>query len=365
VVGLPAVVQTPEDAAQLVRDAASDPAPGQDDATWTVRADFGVSRGDGGLPAPATFDHAVMGGFRLALPDAVLAGAEELPGDAAAFALALRAGRPADCLEARPWPFEELFGEPWGGPTVPTTACGPTSAGGSLALADLRGSGATVEATPGTTVTVPFTLRSVGPAGPAYALGASTALDGAAVTPSATTLAPGGPGFHDVSVTVAVPAGARPGGYDVVLSATAGGERREAVGRVVVTDPALVTASGDAELGAVLGITIRRQPERTLRFSALGHTRPGRHGRVRLGQLWCLNEHAPCHVRVNLAVAGQTLGHARLRVRAQARRAVAVRVGRRARRLLALGRALDAVVTVRRADDDSAIVEHLSLRRRA
>src|SRR4051812_5513794 len=361
VVGLPDAVKDAADVDGLLRSARDTAPPAQDDAGWSVAGDFTIARGDGGLPLPAAFEHAAMGGFRIALPAAVLADGE-VPGDVRAFALGLSDQRPFDCDEVRAFPFPELFGA--AAPAVlRTTACGPTSAGGALALADLRGSGASVEAAPGATVTVPFTLRSVGPAGPVYALRAQTTLPGATATPAVATLAPSGPGFHDVAVTVTVPVGAEPGDRAVSLVATAGGEEREALGQVTVRVPA-GRDRGAPGLQGILGITIHQEAERLLRFSPFTAAVPGRGGRVAVGNVWCLRERGVCDVRVRITAGGVALGSARLRVPAQARRRVALRTGRRARALLRLGSSIDAVVTVRRAADPEAIVEHVQLRRR-
>ena len=160
VVGLPPAVRARGDLERLLHAPA---APGGD---WTVRGDFGIARGDGGLPAPAAFEHAVMGGFRVACRPPRSTAWRARPTscsrwrDRSSTTVRSTAGR-----RAPPGARPRRCG---------TTSCGPTSAGGALELADLRGAGAAVVAAPGETATVPFTLRSVGPDGPAYALGAAT-----------------------------------------------------------------------------------------------------------------------------------------------------------------------------------------------
>ncbi len=156
-----------------------------------------------------------------------------------------------DCQEYRGFPYNQLCGldldgqetDSHGLPLVPTTLCGRMSTGGELALKDLRGTGGEASAAPGATAKVPFTLRYVGDAGPSFALSASTALPGAAVSPSPAVLTPAAPGFQDATVTVAVPAGTAPGAYAVTLTATVGGQTRTAQGTVRVTAPAGMTAT--------------------------------------------------------------------------------------------------------------------------
>jgi hypothetical protein len=363
VVALPDGVTSAEDVDDLVRDAATAAPPAAADARWSVGGDFGIARGDGGLPAPTTFDHAAMGGHRVAFPAALLDPGAPPSDDVRAFALGLRDRRPVDCEEARAFPFPTLFGVERSA-AVPTTSCGPTSPGGSLALADLRGAGGTVTAAPGETVAVPFALRSVGPAGPVYALSAGTTLPGGDAVPGAATLEPGGPGFHEVTVALTVPADAEPGAHEVSLVATtAAGQRREAIGTLVVRAP-VPGGLGEPELQGVLGITIHQEDAPLLRFSPFTRAVPGRRGAVAVGNAWCLNQRAPCDVRVQLRAGGVLLGTARLRVPAQARRRVTIRTGRRARALLRWGRSVDAVVSLRRATDPAPVVGHVSLRRR-
>ena len=168
------------------------------------------------------------------------------------FGLQLLDSRPVDCQEfSGGFPYDQLYGvdlegqetDSHGLPLVPTTLCGRTSTAGALALKDLRGSGGEATVAPGATAKVPFTLRYVGDAGPSFALSASTALPGAAVSPSPAVLTPAAPGFQDATVTVAVPAGTAPGAYAVTLTATVGGQVRTAQGTVHVIAPASTTAT--------------------------------------------------------------------------------------------------------------------------
>ncbi|HSC20167.1 MAG TPA: hypothetical protein VLC07_00380 [Solirubrobacterales bacterium] len=101
-----------------------------------------------------------------------------------------------------------------------------------LPVSDLRLTppSASVSGTPGSTVSVPFALNfgSSVSAPPNFALSASTALAGAKVDVGPTTYIPTGidPGTHRASpsaatVSIAIPAGAQPGAYDVSISAQA------------------------------------------------------------------------------------------------------------------------------------------------
>jgi hypothetical protein len=364
------------------------------DGDWSAEADFRPTRGIGGLPVPASFGHAVIGGTRLAYPEALYdgidPGAPDL-GGADRFGLQLLDTRPVDCQELREFPYTMLFGEsldalpatPLGLPLLSTTLCGRPSAQRALALRDLRGSGGTAAAAPGTSATVPFTLRYAGAPGPRFALRATTAIAGATATPSAATLAPAAAGFQDVDVDVVVPAGAAPGDYDVTLVATVGGQVRTAVGTLTVPAPGVPAAPRTADdpggeddvHGADVTFPARARLVEFRGFdrSGLGPDRRS----INLGDVLCHKTAGTCgSVMVQLSVAwGQlhqgagaartrlvVIGAGRLVVPAQGRRRVQVAVTGRARRLLREGRVLHAIVGVRAVRNLRPIVRHVELR---
>jgi hypothetical protein len=394
----------PELAAGLQRIAESNAPPvAASDGDWSVDADFTPARGDGGLPAPASFAHAVLGGMRMAFPESLYDGVNPTGLDATGsetFGLQLLDTRPVDCQEYRGFPYDELYGvslegqetDSHGLPLIPTTLCGRVSSTGALALKDLRGSGGETTVAPGATATVPFTLRYVGDAGPSFALSASTAVPGAAIAPSPAVLTPAAPGFQDATVTVAVPAGTAPGAYAVALTATVGGQARTAKGTVHVTAPASTTAAPGsnqdaADDGGVEGANAAGAParKRMLEFRGFDRSGVGPDGKsINLGDVLCHKTEGSCgwatvqltvrweqlHAGAEAARAAArnrvrmvTIGTARLTVPAQSRRRVQVTLPRSALRLLADGEILHAVAAVRPARNRVPMVHRIALRR--
>ena len=107
----------------------------------------------------------------------------------------------------------------------------------SVPLNDLTLSpGAGPSVNPGDTATVPFVATLSGPAlpgGSSFTLSAISGLPGAAAAPGAASLATA-PGANAASATVKVPVTASPGDYPVTLTATSGGQTRQATGSVHV-----------------------------------------------------------------------------------------------------------------------------------
>jgi hypothetical protein len=395
----------PELAAGIQRIAESDAPPATDgDGDWSVSADFTPARGDGGLPAPATFGHAVVGGMRLAFPESVYEGVNPNGLDAIgseSFGLQLLDSRPVDCQEYRGFPFAQLYGvdldsaetDAHGLPLVPTTLCGRKSGDEVLALKDLRGSGGETTVAPGTTATVAFALRYVGDAGPSFALSASTAVPGATVSLAPAMLTPAAPGFQDATVTVAVPAGTAPGSYAVTLTATVGGQVRTARGAVNVVAPASVPAASSAEQeadadGAVAGASATAAAparKRMLEFRGFDRSGVGPDGKsINLGDVLCHKTEGTCgwatvqltvrweqlHAGAEIATAAArkrvrmvTIGTARLAIPAQSRRRVKVTLPPSVLKLLADGEILNAVAAVRPAHNRVPIVHRIALRR--
>jgi hypothetical protein len=396
----------PELAAGLQRMAESDEPPATEgDSDWSVAADFTPARGDGGLPAPASFTHAVIGGMRMAFPEALYDGVDPNGLDATgseSFGLQLLDSRPVDCQEYRGFPYPQLYGvdlegqetDDHGLPLVPTTLCGRTSTGGALALKDLRGSGGEASVAAGATANVPFTLRYVGDAGPSFALNASTAVPGAAVMSAPAVLTPAAPGFQDVTVSVAVPAATAPGAYAVTLTATVGGQVRTAQGTVNVTALPSAKATpeagqdGDADTTAeVSGVGTVAAParQRMLEFRGFDRSGVGPDGKsINLGDVLCHKAEGSCgwatvqltvrweqlHAGVEAARAAVrsrvrmvTIGTASLNVPAQGRRRVVVTLSPGVRKLLRDGEILHAVAAVRPARNRVPMVHRIALRR--
>jgi hypothetical protein len=378
---------------------------GSGDGDWSASADFTLSRGPGGLPAPASFAHAVLGGVRMAYPQDIYDGVDPtgFHDPAEAFGLQLLDTRPVDCQEVRAWPFVTFLGvstdglteDPYGDPLLPTTTCGRESAGGALALKDLRGSGDTVAVDPGQTATVPFTLRYVGEAGPTFALTGSTDLPGgsvSSVTPGALT--PGGEGFQSASVVVAVPAGTAPGDYAVTLTAAVGGQTRVATGTVTVRTPGAGTTNAnttpnptgleDSGGSGVSGASVVVR-QRMLEFRGLDRSGLGPDGRsVNIGDVICHKTTEACgwvswqlsirweqlHAGAEVARASArtrvrmvVLGSGTLSVPAGARRHIRVRLPKGVVRALAAGEILHAIAAVRPARDRVPVTHRIDLRR--
>jgi hypothetical protein len=372
---------------------------------WSVSADFTPARGDGGLPAPASFAHAVIGGMRMAFPEAIYDGVDPNGLNAIGnetFGLQLLDSRPVDCQEYRGFPYPEFYGvdldslgtNDRGLPLVPTTLCGRASTGGTLALKDLRGSGGDASVAPGGVASVPFTLRYAGDAGASFALSAASAVPGAAVSPSPSVLTPAAPGFQDATVTVAVPAQTAPGAYAVTLTATVGSQVRTAQGTVNVTAPSGVKAASDpaqddagaGDDGAVAGAgTTATTPKRALEFRGFDRSGVGPDGKsINLGDVLCHKVDAACDwVTVQLTVRWEqlhsgaeaaraaaktrvrmvTIGTASMSVPAQGRRRVKVTLAPSVLKLLRGGAILHAVAAVRPARNRVPIVHRIALRR--
>lgn len=405
--------ESPQDVAAGLRRAATArlgddpnaPATGADGGDWSAAADFGITRGPGGLPEPAAFAHAVLGGVRMAYPESVYDGVDPtgFHDPVEAFGLQLLDTRPVDCHELRAWPFAAFLGEstsgldtdPYGDPLLPTTSCGRASAGGSLALKDLRGSGDTVVASAGQAVSVPFTLRYVGDAGPTFSLSASSALPGApAVSVSPASLTPDAAGFVSASVGVTVPAGTAPGDYAVTLIATVGGQTRSAVGTITVGVPGAGTTNpntspnptgleDDRGTGlSAASVTVR---QRMLEFRGLDRSGLGPDGRsVNIGDVICHKTADACgwvswqlsvrweqlHAGAEVARASAkarvrmvVLGSGTLSVPAGARRHIVVKLPRSVARAIAGGEILHAVAAVRPARDRVPVTHRIDLRR--
>jgi hypothetical protein len=396
----------PELNAGLQKIAESD-APPAVDGDWSVSADFTPARGDGGLPAPASFAHAVLGGMRLAFPESVYDGINPDGLDATgseSFGLQLLDSRPVDCQEYRGFPYDQIYGVDLEGaetdgnglPLIPTTLCGRKSGDEVLALKDLRGAGGETTVAPGTTATVPFALRYVGDAGPSFALSASTAVPGATVSLSPAVLTPVAPGFQDATVTVAVPAGTAPGSYAVTLTAAVGSQVRTARGAVNVVAATSTTATSGANqeaddddddagvAGAGTAVTASTRT-RMLEFRGFDRSGVGPDGKsINLGDVLCHKAQGSCGwVSVQLTVRWEqlhagaeaaraathsrvrmvTIGTASLDVPAQGRRRVEVTLAPSVLKLLNGGEMLHAVAAVRPARNRVPMVHRIALRR--
>jgi hypothetical protein len=127
----------------------------------------------------------------------------------------------------------------------------------TVALNDLTLSpGAAPSVLPGDTATVPFVATLAGPAlpgGSSFSLAAISGLPGATAAPGAASLAPS-PGANAASATVKVPVTASPGDYPLTLTATSGGQTRQATGSVHVSALPPINVSINRSLSVKNGI---------------------------------------------------------------------------------------------------------------
>jgi hypothetical protein len=98
--------------------------------------------------------------------------------------------------------------------------------------------GPEVTGAPGTTAALSFSARYAGGAAANFAVRASTSLPGAIATPSVGSLAPAAGSTTPVQVSVAVPADAPPGRYEVALTASLDADRTRS-GTATLIVPAL------------------------------------------------------------------------------------------------------------------------------
>jgi hypothetical protein len=162
------------------------------------------------------------------------------------------ADRPVDCSESRPTGFPIGFPQ-----TEYPTSCIQDSATTDVVTRDLAlsaGAGGSVK--PGGTITLPYSARFAGPAGPeaSFALTAQTDLPGATATPANATLQPAGDSTTPETVDVTVPAGAKPGTYAVTLSAEVSGQRRAADATFTVATAPVVTPDAPVVPGPVAAL---------------------------------------------------------------------------------------------------------------
>lgn len=247
---------------------------------------------------------------------------------------------------------------------VPTTICSLEAPEGVVAdlpleTRDLRVEGGAVSAEQGQTAAVPFTLDYDGPAGGALELTGETDLPFS----SATTLSEWTPAADEQrteTVAVPVPADARPGVYEVVLSVGSGDAVRTAVGRLTVT----------AKKVAGTPATALPEPEQRVvtidRFTTLVVERlfVGRDGSVAFGFVCPADLADACQrgvaevlasgaalKRASAAAAGpakmKRLGSTRFTSQPGKRTRVKVKLGRTGRKAIAKGRRIDARLVLR------------------
>jgi hypothetical protein len=141
--------------------------------------------------------------------------------------------------------------------TDPGTMADLTGGDVTVALNDLTLSpGAAPSVLPGDTATVPFVATLAGPAlpgGSSFSLAAISGLPGATAAPGAASLAPS-PGANAASATVKVPVTAAPGDYPLTLTATSGGQTRQATGSVHVSALPPINVSINRSLSVKNGI---------------------------------------------------------------------------------------------------------------
>jgi hypothetical protein len=212
-------------------------AEGEGSWEWTIDADFGMPKPADGGSYGGPFVTAVGTGWREV--------SETKPAD-----------RPLDCSEAEAPPFP-------GAPPIPTTTC-EVDEQATLAVSDLKISPPPVpiSAYPGAAASLPFSFdyaSSLSPP-PAFALSGSTTLGKATVSfAGSNSFEPGplDPSTHRAApatrtATVSIPAEAKPGTYDVTVTAThAAGGAVTQVAKLVVKK--LLLKLGKAKLNKADG----------------------------------------------------------------------------------------------------------------
>jgi hypothetical protein len=235
---------------------------------FTASAAFTLARGANGAPFAGPFHYVATTGVR-GINDS-----ESLP------------SRPVDCEPAaRAHEATRCIDDPTVNETTEEIAV-PESSLPTRDFGVVGGGQATTSA--GGSASVPFIGQLAGLSAPGltFALGASTALPGATVTLSSSSLTPADNSSNPVTVTVGVPAGTPPGTYPVTLTAQLpSGQARSGVGAIVVTAPAAPqqgpggTGSGGSGSGGSGAGSAASKPKLTLRLPAklsLGAAR--RHG---------------------------------------------------------------------------------------
>ena len=296
------------------------------DLTATITARFSLPRGQSGEPYPGPFQYHAMVGARTA--------GDGHPGNTGP-------SRPVDC-GADPLQKNQSNGEQTicidsvnitRSPSPTRTQANATFSGSRTVNTKDLGvlSGVTASARPGTSMSIPFTIRSVGMDGsPIFQLSGGTTVPGGTATASRGTFEPQ-PGDATVAVTVNVPAGTPSGTYEVSLTALLGSSQAR-------TGTATLTVSPDAPPGGdVLNLSfdVRRAPLRRA---------------LRTGLKVRVNCSAACDFVATVLRGGSSVGKARGALIRAGEKTVTARFKKGARRRLARKRAVKLKVRVVAAD---------------
>ena len=183
----------------------------------TIKLPFKLRRGADGAPFQGDLSAVIIGGVRV-------------------VSAVAPASRPVVCGPAKNMVYDEV--QPPNDATDVWVICDDTGfqAGGPTRDLGVL-NGAVASGVPGGVRSLTFAVRYAGSAAPAadFRLSATTELPGATVAVTPGTLVPDSDSTSAVSVAVGIPAGARPGRYDVTLTARlANGQARAGTGTLTV-----------------------------------------------------------------------------------------------------------------------------------
>jgi hypothetical protein len=220
---------------------------------------------------------------------------------------AFPAARPVACGAS----LTALFDEDPAEPTVAAVICKDDAIDFSVPTRDLGilPGAAAAGARPGTLAVLPFSLRYAGLAGgpgAIYNLTATSALSGGALAVTPGAVAPGTDSTSQALVAVGIPPGARPGTYDVTLTARhPNGQTRRGVGRLTV----LGGGGGEAGGGATAARRLRLTAVLPRRLRAAAARRKG------IAVILGATEPAVARVRLFRGSATAPVASARVRLR--------------------------------------------------
>ena len=300
-----------------------DPAPGAPATETTVAPRFSLPPGSGGAPFQGPFRYRTVVGGRLVdsgnVGDPVSCGSD-------LFTTSATATEERICIDS------------------PAPAAVDSSLEQTTRDLAVQG-GVPVTAAAGSTAVPGFVARFAGPAGPAFALSASSTVPGSQATLGSTSLSPSSDSTNVIGVAVPIPASTPPGPYEVRLTASGGQARSGSVPLTVTAPPPSKRLAFDKRTRvSVLTGHVRMRPDGTIVFR-LSNRNP-------FGVSGTLAVRTAGAVQVNAAARRRSrrvrvkLGSATLRLPALSSTMVKVRLSARNRRLVRRVRNLAGRVTV-------------------
>ena len=325
---------------------------------FDVRADFGLPWNEDGTPFSSPFQHETFLGMRIAFDEDLIP-------------VYVRNRARAVVRAEDDWPLDPSRPVVCGldGPLSDLTLCPVPQLAVDHDINEVLGStdtttrdlriagGGPVTVEQGQTASVPFTIRTAGPAGDEVALGADVSIQDGVATPQDATWPFLATGEHQQLVDVQVPHYTEPGEYVVRLVASAGTQSRDGIATLIVTPRPVQEVEQQVSPPPVV-----RTPD-NLYF---------RKGRVRFGYICgvsaeaCAKSVAELWVdpsafgaRANAAQSTEAGGLVKIATRkfsakADQRVVRAFRLGRRARAALLGGRSLSGRLIIRSGADSAA-----------